>query len=434
MIQNNFDINKFKPFRTSSGLDGNYAGIYEDKIIRVVQKEKQLFKSILKFSDEFNDLVKSKLFYEDEKILAIEHEKIENFTYHTEWTKKQCVIASRTVVGLQSNLTRKGFYLNDPHAFNITFRYHNPIYFDLGSIKEGKIRPAWWFIKCFCGWTEMDYWDSVLKINMIQKYWIILRMVLSRSPYNYLLNKLSKYQMGFIEKQIFGLLRTKGIIGKIARKVVNGLPLIFKNFSKWTDYEQKNPVLNFENARNKNILELFNRIKPKKILDIGANKGVYSILALNNDSDEAIAVDLDNYSLDYLFNEIKENNNKVTIAKLNIMNYDDKPGYYQTYLPAHERLFSDFTICLAVVHHICYFGKHTFEEFAERLNRFARGILIIEFVPYDDIHLTGTSNNGKDRSWYTLDNFIKAMKKWFPGKHEIFDSTPSPRLLVKFCK
>ena len=116
------------------------------------------------------------------------------------------------------------------------------------------------------------------------------------------------------------------------------------------------------------------------------------------------------------------------------MSYPEKPGYYQTYLPAHKRLNSDFTICLAVVHHICYFGNYSFEEFAERLNRFAKKILIVEFVPYDDIHLTGARYKGKDRSWYTLENFITAMKKWFPGEHEIFDSTPSPRLLIKFCK
>jgi len=34
--------------------------------------------------------------------------------------------------------------------------------------------------------------------------------------------------------------------------------------SNWSDYEQKNPELNLDNARTKNIIELFNRYKPKK--------------------------------------------------------------------------------------------------------------------------------------------------------------------------
>ena len=197
---------------------------------------------------------------------------------------------------------------------------------------------------------------------------------------------------------------------------------------------RKTQRLNLDNARTKNINELFNRHKPKKVLDIGANRGAYSLLAIDKGAEEVIAIDLDNYSLDYLMNEIKNENKKITVARLNIMNYPDKPGYYQTYHPAHERLNSDFTICLAVVHHICYFGNSTFDDFAERLNRFARRILIVEFVPYNDMHLTGPAYKGKDRSWYTLEIFINSMKKWFPGDHEIFDSTPSPRLLIKFCK
>jgi SAM-dependent methyltransferase len=434
MTQNQFDLSKFKPFQTSSGLDGSSTGLYENKIIRLVNKNNKLFTKILNICGEFDNLIESKKFYEDEKILAIEHEMLDNITYYTEWTKKQKVTAAKTIVELQTRLAEKGFYLNDPHAFNITFKFHQPVYFDYGSIKEGNVKPIWWFLKCFCGWTEMDYWDSVLKINFIHKYFIILRMMFSKSPYNYLFNNLSKFEKGLIEAKLIYIIKSKNLFGKVTRKIVTSLPDIFKNLSNWSDYDQKSPELNFENARNKNILEIFNRFKPKKVLDIGANRGAYSLLALQKGAEAVIAVDLDNYSLDWLMEEIKEHNQNVTVAKLNIMDYPDKPGHYKSYLPAHERLSNDFAICLAVVHHVCYFGNYSFDEFAERLNRFAKKNLIVEFVPNNDIHLTGNIYKGKDRSWYTLDNFVIAFKKYFLGEHEIFDSTPSPRILIKFCK
>jgi len=433
-MQNLFDKSKLVPFQTSSGLDENYTGIYEGKVLRMTEKNIELFKNILQFSDKINSLITSSPYYEDENIFVIQHEKLENITYFEEWTKKQKVNAAKTVVEIQSKLSEKGFYLNDPHAFNITFKYHQPVYFDFGSIREGKIRPAWWFIKCFCGWTEMDYWDSVLKINVFRKFWLALRMFFSRSPYNYIFKHLSKFEKGFIEGKLLTIIKTKTFWGKATKKFISSLPLIFKNFSNWSDYEQKSPELNLDNERTKNIIELLNRRKPIKVLDIGANRGAYSLLALEKGTEEVIAIDLDNYSLEYLFDNIKELRQKITIAKLDIMNYPEKPGYYQTYLSAHERLNSDFTICLAVVHHVCYFGNFSFEVFAERLNRFATKILIVEFVPYDDVHLTGPIYKGKDRSWYTLDNFINVMKKWFPNEHEIFPSTPSPRLLIKFSK
>ena len=80
-----------------------------------------------------------------------------------------------------------------------------------------------------------------------------------------------------LKEQIMNMLSKKGLAGRITRKVINGLPLLFSNFSNWTDYEQKSPELDFNNARNKNILHLFNQYKPKKILDIGANKGAFCL-------------------------------------------------------------------------------------------------------------------------------------------------------------
>ena len=241
MINNSFDINKFKPFPTSSGLDDNYTGLYEGRVVRVVQNHSTKYKSILEATDGLNYLVKSKLFYEDKNILVIEHEKIENITYYTEWTKKQKVSAAKAVVELQTELVKKGLYLNDPHSFNITFRYHHPLYFDFGSIKEGEIKPGWWFIKCFCGWTEMDYWDKVLKINIVQKLWLFLGIFFSKSPYNYLLNKLSKFEKGFIEGKLISIIKAKTFLGRATRKIINSFPTVFNNLSNWSDYEQKNP-------------------------------------------------------------------------------------------------------------------------------------------------------------------------------------------------
>ena len=110
------------------------------------------------------------------------------------------------------------------------------------------------------------------------------------------------------------------------------------------------------------------------------------------------------------------------------------PVVINSYLPAHKRLNSDFGLCLDVVHHVCYFGNRSFDEFAERLNRFVNKTLLVEYVPYDDVHLTGENYKGKNRSWYTKENFIKAVQKYFPGEYEIYNSTPEPRILILFKK
>ncbi|MBT8379905.1 MAG: class I SAM-dependent methyltransferase [Ignavibacteria bacterium] len=434
MNQPKFSLEKFCPFEQSTKVDGNYTGMYDEKVIRVVEINREEYKLILNFKNDLEQLVKTNLYYEDDTIIALEHEKLENITYYTEWTKKQKVAAAKAIIHLQSKLVEKGFYLNDPHAFNITFKYHKPVYFDFGSIKKGKINSAWWFIKGFCGWTERDYWDDVLKINSLQKLFISFRMLFSPNPYNHLSKKVMKFEKGLIEKKLINIISSKSLFGKINRKFVSSVPFIFKNLSNWSDYDQKSPKLNFDDARNKNLLKIIKTIKPSKVLDIGANRGAFCLLALENGAEEAIAIDLDNYSLDYLLNEVEKQNLNITVAKLNLMDYPEKPGCFESYLPAHTRLSCDFAICLAVVHHVCYFGNSSFDDFAEKLNRFTNKILVVEFVPYNDIHLTGAKYKGKDRSWYTLDNFIESLKKYFPSEPEIYDSTPSPRLLLKFNK
>ena len=119
-----FDIDNFIAFESSTQSDGNYTGTYEGKVVRIIESERSNYKSLLSFSNTLNHLVKSELLYEDSKKLVIEHEKLENITYYNEWTQRQKVAAAKAVVKLQSDLAETGFYLNDPHAFNITFKYH----------------------------------------------------------------------------------------------------------------------------------------------------------------------------------------------------------------------------------------------------------------------------------------------------------------------
>lgn len=431
---NEIDFSKFKKFSNSSGIENNFVGVYQDKIIRIFKNDLRDYLQVTQISSKLPNLISTKLLTETQDYLAVEHEPLEFITYFNEWTRKQKVEAAIAVIELQKVLAENGYYLFDPHAFNITFNNASPVYFDFGSIKKGKVNSSNWFLKNFCGGFTKDYWDSVLKIGRIKKLSISFSLVLSQSPYELLIKKIRKYEVSKLQRIIHFLSKFFPILIRVLQPLSNKFSFLKQAVTNWSDYEQKEPGLLKDSKRVNNFIDIFNKYKPEAILDIGANKGAFSKLALSLGVKKAICADLDENSLNILRDDIRANNLSIWTAKLNLMDYDESPGCYKSYLPVHKRLHSEFCICLAVVHHLSYFGNYTFDQVAERLNRFVAKILIVEFIPHDDIHLSGPTYKGRDRSWYTTDNFIIAMKKYFPKDHQVFESDPYPRILIKFEK
>jgi SAM-dependent methyltransferase len=432
MKLDSFNFELFKQFETSSKIDGNYTGIYQGKVIRVIEENVGDYKGLLLHLDDVPFLINADLIFEDKTKIILEHHRIENITYFDEWTRKQRVEAALAVIQIQEHLIKLGYYLNDPHGFNITFENNKPIYFDFGSILKGRMNPAKWYLRCFTSLTQNDYWDDILKIGIVKKIFTAFILFFHNSPYNYLKNVIKKSEHNKFNKLLSVGMNKSNFLSKAIRRIDKVTPGILGEITNWTDYDQKDPSLLEENERTENIISIFNKYKPASIIDIGANRGAYSFLALKNGAKKAICMDLDSFSLDVLRENMNNNEGNITTARINIMNYNETPGCFNSYLPAHKRLNSDFGLCLAVVHHVCYFGNKSFDEFAERLNRFVNKTLLVEFVPYDDIHLTGPEYKGKDRSWYTQENFIKALQKYFPGDYEIYNSSPEPRILLVF--
>jgi len=432
MALDSFNPELLKKFETSTNVDGNYTGTYQGKVIRVIEENAEDYKELLLQSSKIPFLINADLIFEESDKIIIEHRLLENITYFDEWTTKQSVEAALAVIQIQTELVKLGYFLNDPHGFNITFENNKPVYFDFGSILKGKINPAKWYIQCFTGLNVKDYWDDILKIGYARKFVTTIMLSFHNSPYNYLSKVIKKGGQKRFNKIFSAGVNKSRFLAKVFRKINKLIPFLFNEITNWTDYDQKDPALLEVNNRTENIISVFNKYMPFSIVDIGANRGAYSFLAFKNGTQKAICIDLDSFSLDVLRKNIDER--KITTARINIMDYDETPGCYNSYLPAHKRLNSDFGLCLAVVHHICYFGNKSFDEFSERLSRFVNKTLLVEFVPYDDVHLKGPSNKGKDRSWYTQENFIKAVQKYFPSEYEIYNSTPKPRILILFNK
>lgn len=402
-----FDLTGFKKFSTSTEVDGNYVGTHGNCIARVVRQNIDSYREIVESEVDIPGLVGSQVMHRDNDLLVLEHDRLEFITLREEWTRKQRYQAALHIVDVQLAAMEQGFYLRDPHSFNITFDQADPVYFDIGSLVKGIVDPQEWILKNFLGRKESkDYWRDVLEIDVLSYFAIRTQIKLSSNPYETLVQ--------FLEQRM----------AKFEKKAV----------TNWTGYSQQDPDALVMDERTQSFKRVLDSYSPSLILDIGANKGAFSKYALNNGVERALCADIDEDSLNILRLDIQRNQLPICTAKLDLMNYSQAPGCFGSYQPIHDRWNSDFAICFAVTHHLCYFADYSFEAFSNTIEKFCKKTLLVEFIPHSDLHLSGAEYRGKDRSWYTLENFIRAMKKHFPGDHEVMGSSPSPRQLVLFNK
>jgi len=313
MKLDSFNPELFEQFETSTKVDGNYTGMYEGEVIRVIEENVEDYKRLLLQSDEIPFLINADLIFEDNDRIIIEHRLLENITYFDEWTKKQRVEAALAVIQIQTHLVKQGYFLNDPHGFNITFENNIPVYFDFGSILKGKINPVRWYLQCFNGLNVNDYWDDILRIGFIRKMFTAFVLSFHKSPYYYLSNIIKKGEQKTISKILSVGVNKSKFLAKIVRKFGKIIPGIFEGITNWTDYDQKDPSLLENNERNENIISILRKHSPNLIIDIGANRGAYSFLALNNGAKKAICIDLDSFSLDAI--QESNNNNEGNITQ-----------------------------------------------------------------------------------------------------------------------
>lgn len=453
---NKIDYNNLKKIDGSTSIDGNYLTFYRGKLLRIVKDNKDIYNQALAFSNSIVGLIPAKMHYIDDDHLIIEHPIINNITYPLEWTYQQKLDAILVVINVQEQLMKKGFYLKDPHAFNVSFERWEPVYLDYGSIDSNRLNMIKWFLYKL---MKISFYSEIgWKKTLGFSRWRIYLMVLSASIQSEdICNKLKKIIINNKNKKSINKkqkgnfwYRLKNITPPAIKRllpprIAQSIRLQLKIYlrikrkimgeTQWTDYSIESSHTDIDSFRVTNFKRVLNDLHPIKMIDIGANKGFFAKFAIENGVKEVIAMDLDEPSLDLLREDARKNNLNIWTVKIDLMRFPEdisQYAYWGTFPSIDARINSDFCICFALVHHICYFGNYSFEMFAYRIQKFARKILLVEFIPYDDIHLKGPFYKGLDKRWYTQDNFISVMKKYFKASIKIYKSTPFPRTLIKF--
>lgn len=401
----------------------HYCGKIDGRVFRVVTDTVsiELYENLFK-DDKYMEqlfsagLVRTELLGRStEGFLVLEHELFNSQTMFHEWTSKQKIALVKMVINIQKLLSEKNCYLSDPHVFNVTFNGTNPLYYDFGSILPGPYPTAEWIRNLWLAQTAIESWFWALGLG-----------------YAELQDLLSLPRLSTLDAQLEALEKKEA-----PQKV-----------SEWTLYDkggvQINGVEQTYAAKHIAVMHLLGELLPvpSTAIDFGCNTGSFSRLLLKSGVGRVVAVDVDEPSINLLWQEAKKEGLPITTALCDFVGLfgwsavhfsaelNNKVSYKQ-----YSRLKSDLALAVALIHHLCYFRNVSFDFVARIMGEFAEKYLIIEWIPPNDRHLNGSiTKNGDDRTYYTEEEFCKAFKVVFPGATSQFESTDGVRKMYLFRK
>jgi SAM-dependent methyltransferase len=348
---------------------------------------------------------------EDEEALVLRHPRIGFPSYPWEWAPAMWLSAAELTLELCRDLVQQGWILKDATPLNVLFRGARPVFVDVLSIERARLdRPTWQaygqFVRTFLlpllanaklGWplqaaiVARDGYapDEIFgalswrqRIRQPARSAITLPRMLSRIGDS----SASKVTPSFIREPEI----TKRIIlrnlSTLLRHTQAAVPRA--NKSVWTEYAQ---TANHYGAGDHSVKREFvahalETGKPKRVLDVGCNVGVYSRLAADAGA-EVVAVDTDLESVNRLAIEAAASGKNILPLCVDLARPTPAAGWEyqesQSFLDRCSRRF-DMVMMLAVLHHLLVGSQVPLDRIAALCDDLTTRSLIVEWVPTTD--------------------------------------------------
>jgi len=162
----------------------------------------------------------------------------------------------------------------------------------------------------------------------------------------------------------------------------------------------ENALRNFHDPRPGAVADLIHSIRPRDIIDVGGNDGLFSLISAKTGA-AVLTIDRDDFSLKKLSDFVKERPQfDITVST------QDFKGVEQN---------AELVLALALTHHLVLAQKMDWDAVAEKLSSMSRRAVITEFMP-DGLGGTRTHPAIKPNplpAHYNLENCVAALSKHF---------------------
>jgi SAM-dependent methyltransferase len=349
--------------------------------------------------------------------------------------------------------------LQDAYPWNVVFEGPRPIFVDFTSIVPQDPNLLWVAYDQFgrfflyplvvssCGLGKvsraflLDHINGISDGDLVRLLptgallampWLLGRVYLPRLILALVRRVSSEAALSRMSARLNPGLEARRAFFKSLRRHVQAIPLRIRK-SRWSRYYADIETFLHPqefNPKQATVARLLDECRPKTVVDIGCNRGGYSILAAHAGA-RVTAFDTDEDSVALLYELVREKHLDILPLVMDFLSPSPSCGWRAIQYPAApQRLRSEMALALALVHHLAITQRQTFERIVPALADYAEKWLLTEFVPLDDPRsreLMATQR--RDMSWFTLEGFVKALEREF-NRVEEFASFPEGRVLL----
>ncbi len=346
---------------------------------------------------------------------VLRHERVDIRSYPYEWPFEMLRDAARLQLALTRGALAEKLITKDASAYNILFRGTKPVFIDVGSFERLRGGEPWPGYRQFC-----EHYLNPLLLQAVRD--VPFQPLLRGNVHGIapglaadLLRGSGRRQKGTFthvrlharaerryadtdrERDVrYDLKRAgfgPGLIDAQLRnlqKAIEALrwPRHTKQSTAWSTYTERSHYTDQDLAAKEAFVTsaVGAAEPPRLVLDLGANDGRFSRLAIEAGAASVVAVDSDHVVVDRLYRDLRqEGEQRILPLVIDLSNPSPALGWRNRERPAFvDRVRPDLVLCLAVVHHLALTNTVPLDEIVAFLADFAAPV-VVEFPHRDDV-------------------------------------------------
>lgn len=373
---------------------------------------------------------------------VLRHETIDVISYPYEWSFEMLRDAARLQLQLTRSALADKLITKDASPYNIQFVGTKPVFIDVGSFERLRSGEPWPGYRQFCelflypllvqAWCDVPFQPMLrgcvdgitpeTAAGILRGRAALHRGVLTHVKLHARAER--RYRDAGRERDVKHELKRAGFGPRLIDAQLQGLQRMVERTewkaatSTWSEYSDRSHYAEHDLTSKDAFVASSVAATPgaRRVLDLGANDGRFSRVALGAGAETVVAVDSDDLVIDRLYRELRAAGEQ-RILPLVVDLSDPSPalGWRSTERPSFaQRIQADLVLCLAVVHHLALPNMVPLDEIVAFLADFGAP-LVVEFPHPDDPMATRLLNRKRDGVFdaYNRENWERLLGERF---------------------